>query len=84
MNVGLERLQPFLVRHAEPLLLVDDDEAQPLELDILGEQRMGADDDVDIARGRAVLDLLRLARGDEAGKAADLDREALEPGQKLL
>ncbi|CAE1297587.1 unnamed protein product [Acanthosepion pharaonis] len=54
MNVGLSAFNRSFVRHAEPLLLVDDDEAQPLELDILGEQRMGADDDVDIARGRAV------------------------------
>ncbi len=55
MDVGLQRLQPLLVGDAEPLFLVDDDEAQPLELDILGEQRMGADDDIDIAARRAVL-----------------------------
>ena len=55
MDVGLERLQPLLVGDAEALLLVDDDEAEPLELDRLGEQRMRADDDVDRAVGQALL-----------------------------
>ena len=49
MDVGAQLLQPLLVRDAEMLLLVDDQQAEILELDALGQQRMGADDDVDRA-----------------------------------
>ena len=35
--------------HAEALLLVDDHQAQVLELNIFGEQPMGPDGDIDLA-----------------------------------
>ena len=54
MDVGAQLLQPLLVADAEMLLLVDDQQAEVLELDALGQQRVGADDDVD----RALLDRL--------------------------
>ncbi len=44
--LGLQR-QPLM--HAEAVLLVDDHEGQIAELDRLLEQRMGADEDVDVA-----------------------------------
>ena len=78
MDVGAQRLQPLLVGDAEALLLVDDDQAELPELDALGEERMGADDDVDLAGLEALLGRLRLGGGDEAREPADLDREALE------
>ena len=78
MDVGAQRLQPLLVGDAEALLLVDDDEAELPELDALGEHRVGADDDVDLAGLEPLPGLLRLPGRDEAGEAADLDREALE------
>ncbi len=56
MDVGLQRLQPLLVRDAEPLLLVDDDEAEALELDALREDRVRADLDNMIATIRATND----------------------------
>ena len=40
-----ELLQPLLVLHAEPLLLVDDHQAQIFELDVLREQPVRADRD---------------------------------------
>ena len=43
MDVGAQLLQPLLVRDAEMLLLVDDHQAEILELDALGQQRVGAD-----------------------------------------
>ena len=79
MDVGLERLQPLLVRDSEMLLLVDDDQAQPLEVDALGEERVGADDDVDRAVGEAFLGLLRFGRRDQPRQPPDVDREALKP-----
>ena len=54
VHVRPELLQPLLVRHAEMLLLVHHHQAELGELDALGQQRVGADDDVD----RAVLDPL--------------------------
>ena len=57
MHLGAQLLEPLLVRDAEMLLLVDDQQAEVLELDRLAEQRVGADDDVDRAVGEALLDL---------------------------
>ena len=44
-----KRLDALLVLHAEPLLLVDDEQPEVLERDVVGEQPVGADDDVDVA-----------------------------------
>lgn len=52
MDVGAQLLQRFLVRHAKTLFLVHHDQPQPLELDGLGQQRMGADHHVDRAIGQ--------------------------------
>ena len=52
MHLGAQLLQPLLVSDTEMLLLVDDDEAEPLELHRFREQRMGADHDVDRRRPR--------------------------------
>ena len=41
--------QALLVAHAEALLFVDDEQAEVLELDVFGEQAVGADEDVDFA-----------------------------------
>ena len=48
-----ERLEPLLVLDAEPLLLVDDDQAQVLERDVLLHDPVGADQDVDRRRPRS-------------------------------
>ena len=53
VDVGLQRLQLFFVGDAEMLLLVDDQQSEVGELDALGEQGVGADDDVDAAVGEA-------------------------------
>ena len=45
----LQLLDPFLVRHAEPLLFVHDEQAQVAEADVLGEQPVRADQDVELA-----------------------------------
>ena len=50
MHILAQLLQPLLVLDAEMLLLVDDEQAEIGELDVLAEQRMGADDDVDRRR----------------------------------
>ena len=44
VDVGLELLDALLVLDAEALLLVDDEQAEILELDVLGQQPVGADD----------------------------------------
>ena len=79
MHFGAQRLELLLVRDAEMLLLVDDDEAEVLELDRLAEQRMGADDDVDAAVGDALLDRGQLAPPTPAARPAPtLHRKAAE------
>ena len=49
VDVGAHLLDAFLVLHAEPLLFVDDEQPEVLELDVLGEQAVRPDDDVDLA-----------------------------------
>ena len=64
---------------AEALLLVDDDEAEVLELDVLLQQAVRADDDVDArpsARPATIVALLLVAA--EAGEHLDAHREAGE------
>ena len=39
-----------LCLHAEALLLVDHEQAEVLELDVVGQQAMGPDDDIDLPR----------------------------------
>ena len=60
MHVGLQPLQPFLMRDAEMLLLVDDDQAEIAEGDALRQQRMRADHDIDVAARELLLGLLRV------------------------
>ena len=60
MHFRAQRLELLLVRDAEMLLLVDHQQAEVLELDGLAEQRMGADDDIDLAFGQARLDLVQV------------------------
>ena len=50
-------LHGLLVRHPEALLLVDHQEAEVLELHVLGQQAVGADDDVDAPVGQPLHDL---------------------------
>ena len=54
-------LEPLLVLDAEALLLVDDDQAQVLELHVLRQQPVRADDDVDLAVREPLERLLLLA-----------------------
>ncbi len=54
VDLGAQRLQRLLLAHAEAMLLVDDDQAQPLEAHVIGQQLVRADHDVD----GAVVDLL--------------------------
>ena len=51
IHFGAQVLQLFLLANAEPVLLVDDHEAEVLERERLAKQTMGADDDVHLARG---------------------------------
>ena len=76
VHVGAQSLERLLVLDTEALLLVDDDEAELLERNRAGQQRVGADDQVDFARGQPSLDLLGFLRGREARERADAHGEA--------
>ena len=69
---------------AEALFLVDHDQTEALEVDALGQDRMGADHYVDRARRQRVARSFRFGRGDQAREAADLDREAFEPRTEVV
>ena len=64
--------EAFLVLDAEPLLFVDDQQAQVLEVDVVAEQPVRADEDIDLpSRARARMSLACLG-GLEA--VEDFDR----------
>ena len=54
------------MRHAEALLLVDDEKPEILEVQALLQQRVRADEQVDLSRGGVLHDLLLLRRRFEA------------------
>ena len=74
VHFGAHRLQALLLAHAEALLLVDDDEADVLELDVLLQQPVRADDDVDLALGEFLQLGLDFLGALEARQHLDLDR----------
>ena len=78
-------LDLLLVRDAEALLLVDDEQAEVAELDVLRQQAVRADDDVDLA-GREIGERLLLLRlRAEAADHVDADGEAGEAlAERLL
>ena len=50
----LDFFQAFLVAHAEPLLLIDDDESNVFPFDILRKQAVGTNGEVDFALAKVV------------------------------
>ena len=78
VHVLAELLQALLMAHAEMLLLIDDQQAEIGELDGLAKQRMGADDDIDLAALEALLHLGELLGADEAGGLGDTHRQTAE------
>src|SRR3989338_6039120 len=78
MNFGPQFLKLFLVNNAEVLLLVDDDKTEIAELHLLSEQRMGSDDDIDIATRKPLFRFRHIFRSNEARHLTDLDGQALK------
>ena len=63
---------------AEAVLLVDHDEREAIELDVLREQAVGAERDIDLARGDPRPEVLQVLADAQPRQAFDGDREALE------
>ena len=59
--------------HAEPVLLIGHDESQPGERHPVGDQGVGAHDEVDLSRCQGGPDLLFLAGGHRARQQSDPD-----------
>ena len=77
-------LDALLVRHAEALLFVDDQQAEILEVHVLRQQPMRADDDVETAGGKGLERFRDLLLGAEAADHVDLGGERRKPlGQRL-
>ena len=84
MHLGAQLLELLLVGDAEMLLLVDDDQAEILELDGLAEKRMRADDDIDLALGEALLGFRQFRGADQPRGLRDVDRIVAHPLAKGL
>ena len=70
------------MRHAEALLLVDDEKPQVLEVQALLQQRVCADQKVDLSRGGILQNLLLLRRRFEAREHFDAHGERAEAVQR--
>src|SRR5262249_54034862 len=82
-----QALEPLLVLDTEALLLVDDDQAEVLELHIRTNQPVGADNDVDAALAQALDDAFLFAGRAKTADALDDKRivsHALREGAKVL
>ncbi len=69
VHLGAQLLDALLVRHAEALLLVDDQQAQVLERHILAQQAMRADHQVDAAVRQARQNAILLRRASGSARA---------------
>ena len=78
VHLAPQLLEALLGGDPEALLLVDDDQAEVAEADVLGEQPVGADDEVDRARGQAGQRRRLLPRRDGPGEEPDGDGECGE------
>ena len=79
MHLGAQLFEPFLMGHAEMLLLVDDEQAKVAEFDRLAEQRMRTDDDVDAAVGNSFLHPRQLRGGDQSRGLRDVNGKSAKP-----
>jgi len=79
-QVGVHALlaEAGTLHHAEPVLLIDDGEAEPGDGYVILKQGVGADDDVGAAMGRIAADLLLLVWRERAGEHEHAKR-ATEP-----
>ena len=84
MNIRAQRLEPFLVADPKMLFFVDDQKTEVLEADVLGQQRMCADDNIDSAARHAVAGQGSILGRYKAAQLADLYREPAEPLGKAL
>ena len=79
INVDLHLPQLLLDADAELLLLVDDEQAQVLELDVFAQDAVRADEDVDLARGQPLDDGPCLCRGAGTAEVLHAAGHVLQP-----
>ena len=79
VHLELELAQELLLAHAEPLLLVHDQEPEVRGADVAREQAVGADQDVDLALGESCEGRAHLGRAAQPRDHLDLDREVAQP-----
>ena len=84
IHFGAQRFQSFLLLHAEAVLLVDDDQAEVVELHALLDQLVRADDDVELAVGHVLQRLGLFLGGAEARQFGDLHRPVGEAVGEIL
>ena len=82
--VGPESLDGLLVADPEMLFLVDHEEPQVLEADVLGQQPVGADDDVDRSVGQPADDPAGLSGRQEPAQHLDSHGEGRVPVPERL
>ena len=76
--------ETFLVFHAEPLFLVDDDESEVAELHVLLQQTVGADEHIDDARRRVLDNRFGLLGRLKSGQEGDTGGKGRKPFREVV
>ena len=84
IDLSTQGLQFFFLVDPEAVLFIDNHQPQVLEVDIALQQLVGADDDVSLARLKALQGSMGLLAGAEAAEQLDLHRGIREPVSKRL
>ena len=84
VDVRAHLLEPLFVLHAKMLLFVDHQQAKVLEPDGLGEQRVGANDDVDRSIGNTVAGQGRIFCTHKTRQGSDIDGKSAKSFSKAL
>ena len=79
MDIASKLLQPFLLRHAEMLFFIDNQQTEMIETDGFRQQRMRSDHHLHLARGKVGAKLFCRRRLRHPRKNAKLDRKSGKP-----
>ena len=83
VHLGAELLDALLVRHAEALLLIHDQQPQVLDRHVIAQQAVRTDHQVYAAVGQARKDTILLRRSLEAREHGDADGERCQPAGEV-
>ena len=84
MHIGAQFFQALFMLDAEMLFFINDQQTKITELDLSGEQSMGADNNIDAAFGQLLFGLFQFLSSDKPRGMGDLQRQTFEAFDEIL